>query len=57
MEGVFAELHKSLQHSVILTEQDDGFNTALQRWSDINIQVPAAIIQPTSEVDIIQTVS
>ena len=43
---------------VILTDPDDtAFVEYMKRWSDINKQTPAAIVLPTSEVEIQQTVS
>ncbi len=38
--------------SRILTDQNDQeFKTSLERWSDIDLQVPAAIVKPVSETD------
>lgn len=38
--------------SQILTDQkDQEFMTSLERWSNLDLQVPAAIVKPVSEAD------
>ena len=44
--------------ALILDDRDsDDFKAALVRWSDVDLQVPAAIIKPATEDDIVVTVS
>jgi hypothetical protein len=44
--------------ALILDDRDsDDFKAALVRWSDVDLQVPAAIIKPATEGDIVVTVS
>ena len=41
----------------ILTDQNDqGFKTSLERWSNLDLQVPAAIVKPISEADTVTIV-
>ena len=51
-------LHDKLSpDSKILTDQQDNdFKTSLERWSNIDLQVPGAIIKPANEADVILTV-
>lgn len=38
--------------SKILTDRNDQeFKSSLERWSDLDLQVPAAIVKPVSEAD------
>lgn len=42
----------------ILTDrQDDDFKKSLERWSNIDLKVPGAIVKPATEEDVILTVS
>jgi hypothetical protein len=44
--------------AIILDDRDSAdFKAALVRWSDVDLQVPAAIIKPATEDDIVVTVS
>lgn len=44
--------------AIILDDQDsDEFKASLVRWSDVDLQVPSAIIKPVTEDDIVATVS
>ncbi|MCJ1311794.1 hypothetical protein MMC25_005467 [Agyrium rufum] len=57
MEELLPSLRKDLdQSSVILIKQDEGFKDALKRWSDYNNQIPLAIVQPSSEADIVKLI-
>jgi hypothetical protein len=41
----------------ILDDRDsDDFKSALVRWSNVDLQVPTAIIKPATEDDIVVTV-
>lgn len=41
----------------ILTDHDDQeFKISLERWSNLDLQVPAAIVKPISEADIVTIV-
>jgi hypothetical protein len=43
--------------ALILDDRDsDDFKSALVRWSDVDLQVPTAIIKPAAEDDIVVTV-
>ena len=42
--------------SALFLEGDSGFEDALQRWSDLGVEMPLAIVQPTSEKDVIAAV-
>lgn len=55
----FAELQRQAGPDLeILTDQTDArFQGFAKRWSDIDRQVPAAIVLPKSEEQIQQTVS
>jgi hypothetical protein len=44
--------------ALILNDRDsDDFKAALVRWSDVDLQIPAAIVKPATEEDIVITVS
>ena len=51
-------LHDKLSpNSKILTDQkNNDFKTSLERWSNIDLQVPGAIIKPANETDVVITV-
>ena len=53
LESFLGSLKRSLSEgSRILTDRNDQeFKTSLERWSDIDLQVPAAIVKPISEAD------
>lgn len=58
MEEIARRLQSYLaENSAIMTPNDADFATALERWSDIDRQVPALIVQPTSEREIAMLVS
>jgi hypothetical protein len=45
-------------NALILDDRDsEDFKAALIRWSDVDLQVPAAIVKPATEDDIVVTVS
>lgn len=53
MENFVKALHQKLSsNSVILTALDPGFETAYERWTDIDRKTPAVIVQPANEQDI-----
>ena len=44
--------------SRVLTDQHaPEFKPSLERWSNIDLKVPAAIVKPASEEDVVLTVS
>lgn len=50
--------NKLFQDSNIFTDPDSSeFKEILQRWSDIDLKVPAAIVQPVKEQDAVTAVS
>lgn len=53
LESFTASLRGALSEgSKILTDKNDQeFKTSLERWSDLDLQVPAAIVKPISEAD------
>ena len=58
MEEIASRLRGCLsEKSAILTPGDTGFATALERWTNIDRQMPALIAQPTSERDVAVLVS
>ncbi|KAJ7486857.1 hypothetical protein FB451DRAFT_1228198 [Mycena latifolia] len=46
----------SLQSSILTDSTDGKFKELLLRWSDIDLKVPGAIVQPATEKDVIETV-
>ncbi|KAJ7609357.1 hypothetical protein DFH06DRAFT_1346381 [Mycena polygramma] len=54
----FLQLTSKLsEHSRVLTDSDSpAFKELLLRWSDIDLKVPAAIVQPATEEDVVITV-
>ncbi|RYP23001.1 hypothetical protein DL767_008926 [Monosporascus sp. MG133] len=43
--------------SIILKDQDSPeFKTSLERWSNLDVSVPFAIVQPSSEQDVVSTI-
>lgn len=45
------------EDSTILTKSSPGFTAALERWSRIDLKIPALIVQPVSEQDVATLVS
>ena len=43
--------------SMLLFEDDSGFQSAIQRWSTLGVEVPMAIVKSTSEADVITAMS
>ena len=42
--------------SALFLKGDPGFEDALQRWSNLGVETPLAIVQPTSEKAVIAAV-
>ena len=58
MESFISNLHtKVSKDTVILTKNDSDFAAANERWTDIDRETPAVIVQPTSEEEISLLVS
>jgi hypothetical protein len=58
MENLISTLRASLSPaSVILTPEDAKFVAALARWSHIDLETPAAVVQPANEEDALNTAS
>jgi len=53
LESFIESLRGALSEgSKILTDQNhQEFKTSLERWSDLDLQVPTAIVKPVSEAD------
>lgn len=43
--------------SSVLTPGEDGFDELLRRWSDLDVKVPGAIVEPTTEEDFVLAAS
>ena len=53
MENFIGNLRQKLSKaSKILTKDDAEFATAHERWTDIDRETPAVIVQPANEQDI-----
>ena len=54
----FQHLRNELsKKSQVLTDQHHSdFKASLERWSNLDLQVPAAIVKPASEEDVVLTV-
>lgn len=54
--NIKAELNARLSASTVIVEGDEAWEDALKRWTQYRAQIPAAVIQPTTEDDVIATV-
>ncbi|KAK1140026.1 hypothetical protein N8T08_010935 [Aspergillus melleus] len=55
--NIKVELNTRLSASNVIVEGDEAWEDALKRWTKYRSKVPAAVIQPTSEEDVITAVS
>ncbi|PLB48987.1 FAD binding domain protein [Aspergillus steynii IBT 23096] len=55
--NIKAELNARLSASNVIVAGDDAWEDTLERWTKYRFQVPAAVIQPTNEDDVIEAVS
>jgi hypothetical protein len=52
-----SNIKTELAHTKILSDpSDEKFKSAIERWTDINLQIPGAIIMIESEDDILKIV-
>ena len=57
-KGFIKSLRKKIsESSLILTSGDLGFAKSLERWSNLDLKTPLAVVQPSNESDILSTVS
>ncbi|KAL4908840.1 hypothetical protein BDW74DRAFT_145397 [Aspergillus multicolor] len=51
-----ADLVKCLANSDVIVAGDEAWPDAIKRWTNYRAQVPAAVVQPTGEQDVIAAV-
>ena len=58
MNTVLSLLKEKLSHDAQILQDpaDTAFKESLQRWSNLGLQVPGAIIKPATELDAVTTV-
>lgn len=57
MDRLLSSLRQSLsKSSTIILEEDAEYKPSMERWGNIDIKFPGAVIQPTSESDVVTTV-